>query len=187
MKIGYWHLPPHLFPIMETNPYEDADLFAVVRDPRERLLSEFYWICRKKIKEKYWDTVDCNRTLIHDPEYLNKWLQNSLQHTKDMKDMSASDYLFRNGHFTPQYDFIVSQDNVRMVDYVLQMNDLENGFNPLMKAYGLNVVLPPKNKQNIGRNDTRDLLEKHLDDSTNELIEEKYKRDFDLVFPTKKK
>lgn len=180
MKVGYWHIPPHFFPLMGSNPYRDADLFAIVRDPVDRLLSEFYYVCRKKIKPEYWNIIDCNRTRVHEPEYLNQWLQNELKGTKPSGQMTASDLLFENGHYTPQYEFIVSPDNVRMVDYVLHMKDLNAEFLPLMKAYGINAKMPPR-RSNVARNDTRDLLPEHLDATTTAIVAEKYKHDFELI------
>jgi hypothetical protein len=37
---GWWHLPAQLFPMGRMNPYDGAELFAVVRDPFDRLVSE---------------------------------------------------------------------------------------------------------------------------------------------------
>ena len=40
-----WHIPPHYFqlPRFPHNPYENAKLFAVVRNPFDRLISEFFY------------------------------------------------------------------------------------------------------------------------------------------------
>ena len=37
---GWWHLPAQLFPMAQSNPYRDAELFAIIRDPFDRLVSE---------------------------------------------------------------------------------------------------------------------------------------------------
>ena len=37
---GWWHLPAQLFPMAHSNPYAGAELFAIVRDPFDRLVSE---------------------------------------------------------------------------------------------------------------------------------------------------
>jgi len=37
---GWWHLPAQLFPMANSNPYDGAELFAVIRDPFDRLVSE---------------------------------------------------------------------------------------------------------------------------------------------------
>lgn len=185
MKVGYWHIPPFYFPLMGSNPYRNVDLFAIVRDPRERLLSEFYYICRKKLKPEYWDIIDCNRTRVHEPDYLNHWLQREMNNTKPSGAMQASDVLFRNGHYTPQYDFIVSPDGVRMVDYVMHMKNLNDEFKPLMDAYGIHAAMPPR-KANVARDEERDLSIDHLDKDTTALINDRYEKDFELIKSQKK-
>lgn len=37
---GWWHLPAQLFPVAGADPYAGAELFAVIRDPFDRLVSE---------------------------------------------------------------------------------------------------------------------------------------------------
>jgi hypothetical protein len=175
MKVGYWHIPPHFFPLMGTNPYQDADLFAIVRDPVDRLLSEFYYVCRRKVKPKY-----CNRTRVHEPEYLNQWLRDELKSTKPSGQMTPSDLLYQNGHYTPQFDFVVSPGEVRMVDYVLHMKQLNAEFQPLMNAYGIDAKMPPR-RNNAAPNDAQDLGSEHLDATTNAIVEEKYRHDFALM------
>ena len=177
-KIGWWHLPSHLFPLMGINPYEGAELFGVVRDPLDRLLSEFYYVCRKK-KNNNWEQIDCDQTLIHDSGYLNEWVQSKLARTLSNRS-SANTLLFDNSHYTPQYDFAVARGGVRTLDYVLQMNSIKSEFQKLMKAYGIKAVMP-ENKVNAARNDTRDLQVKDMDSSTLALAHQAYKHDFDLL------
>ena len=179
MKIGYWHLPTQFFPLLGINPYDGADLFAVVREPHDRLLSEFYYICRRK-KSKWWDAIDCNQSKVHDPHYLNEWMQDKLLHVGTNRSLAKA-YLDHNGHYTPQYDFVINTNgNVRMIDHVLRMTDLQTEFPRLMKAYGLPVTMPVV-KKNMARNDTRDLDIRHLTAETRRLIYQRYQRDFDLL------
>lgn len=161
------------------NPYEDADLFAVVRDPYDRLLSEFYYICRRKISN-WWDVVDCNRTRTHEAEYMNEWIQHKLQQVPT-KAMSAQDLLNYNGHFTPQSHFLVSfPSQVRMVDYVLKMDNLSSEITALMKAYG-GWAMMPSHKKNAARNETHDLEARHFDAKTLSLFQERYGHDVDIL------
>jgi hypothetical protein len=178
MKIGYWHLPTQLFPLKGINPYDGADLFAVVRDPDDRLLSEFLYICRKKVT-KWADTIECNSTLIHEPAYMNKWLRGKMKRSSSTL-YQPKDYLDLNGHFTPQYDFVVAHGDIRMVDYVLRMDNLQEEFPSLMQAYGVNAVMSSK-KRNVARNDTRDLEPKHFDETTRGRVQDTYMHDFDLL------
>jgi hypothetical protein len=178
--IGYWHLPTQFFPIMGVNPYHGADLFAVVRDPRDRLISEFYYTCRKKVKVGS-DKRECDVTKLNDPAYLNDWLKKKLQKVPSILNTTAKEYLDQNGHFTPQSLFVFSSFDARMVDYVLRMDTLATDFPRLMDAYGLNVKLPPV-KTNTARNVSADLDARIIDSFLDNLIHEKYDRDFDF-FP----
>lgn len=175
--IGYWHLPTQFFPILGINPYQGADLFAVVREPRDRLVSEFYYVCRKRVK-KGSDGAECDVTKLNDPRYMNDWLKTKL-HQTPTPNTTAKDYLDQNGHFTPQSLFVFSNFDVRMVDYVLRMDTLDEGFPKLMGAYGLNVKLPSV-KTNTARNTSADLDVHIIDSDLDALIHEKYARDFDF-------
>jgi hypothetical protein len=193
--VGWWHLPPSFFPLMGTDPYHHADLFVVVRDVSERLVSEYYYICRKKIN-KTSNTVaeDCNRSRISDPDYLNEWLERKLQpqpqisssaeNNSKPRRMSARDYLRENGHFSPQSHFIVTPTtNVRYVDYVLRLDgSLERNFQRLMKAYGLDGIQAPPTKTNTVRNDITDLNAENINPRIHRLIHEKYHHDFDIIY-----
>ncbi|GAX22259.1 hypothetical protein FisN_25Lh078 [Fistulifera solaris] len=130
--IGWWHIPSQFFPIFNLNPYQDAELFGVIRDPFDRMVSEFYYICSLKVKD--WRPDQCNRTRLLEPEYMNEWLQNKLH--QQHQEPSAEAFLTDNGHFTPQYDFIFGPHQVRMLDYVLKMDDgFGESFDKLMAAF----------------------------------------------------
>lgn len=188
--IGWWHLPPYLFPLLgKTDPYEDADLFVVVRNVSERLLSEFYYTCWK-------NKTECDATRMHEASYLNEWMTERLNKTslpvsnqRDTRSVQAQDFLDHNGHFTSQYDFVVAPLGVRMVDYVLQMDRLEEEFPALMKAYGLDGIISlPIHKTNTIRNHNNTttntdphLQVEHINASVRELIQNVYRHDLELT------
>ncbi len=175
----YWHLPPQLFPLKGVNPYEGADLFAVVRDPFDRMLSEFYYICRRK-KSKHWDYIDCNRTRLQEADYMNEWLQPKIEETPT-SHFSPKDYLSYNGHFTPQSQFLVSYPaEIRMIDYVLRIDNLEPEFNALMNVFEISAEMLA-HKKNAARNDTLDLEVVHLNAKTLGLLHERYGHDIDIL------
>ena len=105
-----------------------------------------------------------------------EWLQNKLSH----KNYSlAETYMQDNGHFTPQYDFLVTKHNVRMIDYVLNMEDLETQFASLMKAFGLNLKMA--GKMNAARTSGGTHLEpQHLNQQTVNEIQHVFAHDFEL-------
>ena len=176
----------HLFPsfppqslLKGVNPYENFDLFAVVRDPRERLLSEFLYICRrakKKAKNSSWNAIPCDQSRRRDKGYFNEWLQEKLSANRSL----AADYLNQNGHYTPQYEFVMANGNVRMIDYVLRMHDLKTEFQSLMDAYGIHATLTT-NKKNAARNETTDLSVIHIGKNTDNMLVQVYEQDFDLL------
>lgn len=180
-KVGYWHLPPQLFPLLGSNPYEGSDLFVVLRDPRDKLVSEFLYVCHKS-KNRSWDTkqVDCNQTSMDDPRYMNEWITDKIRRLPTGQDMMARDYLDQNGHYTPQSQFIFADNGVRMVDYVLRMEDLSTELPRLMKAFGMNVKLAEK-KGNTERDLQKDLDARAIGPELDALIREKYHHDLEMM------
>ena len=175
-KIGYWHLPPQFFPLKGVNPYENVDLFAVVRDPRARLLSEFLYVCRKNEKKSNRNAIACDQSRMRDKGYFNEWLQEKLSANRSL----AADYLNQNGHYTPQYEFVVAHGNVRMIDYVLRMHELTNEFPPLMDAYGIHATLPTR-RSNVAKNETTNLTVEYIGKKTDNMLRQIYEHDFDLL------
>jgi hypothetical protein len=171
---GWWHLPVQLFPMAGANPYDGAELFAVIRDPFDRLVSEFYYICQLKVFS--WRPDQCDRNRLFDKAYMNEWLQNKLSH-KNFSE--AQSYIQDNGHFTPQYDFLVNRHGVRMVDYVLRMEELPEQFHQLMDAYSLDIRMEDK-KMNAARNSTTHLEVEDLDETTIKAVRRVFPNDFDL-------
>ena len=101
------------------------------------MVSEFYYICT--LKERSWRPNQCDRDHLFDEAYMNEWLGHKMQNRQ--RD-SGKAYIEDNGHFTPQYEFIFGPNEVRMLDYVLQMDSgkLSEDFERLMHAFGLDRV-----------------------------------------------
>lgn len=182
--VGWWHLPAYLFPVVGSNPYQSTDLFAIIRDPYERMVSEFYYICTLKVKDWRPDQCD-NRTRLFEASYLNKWLSRKLE---GRTSQTAEGYLADNGHFTPQHEFLVGPQQVRVVDYVLRMDNpvspLAEQFARLMAAFDMpkNMTLPFMGAISSGaRNTTQHLTTHHLDQSTLDWIHRLYPDDFDVL------
>ena len=180
--VGWWHIPAYLFPVANINPYQQSELFAVVRESYERMVSEFTYICTLKVLE--WRPDQCQRSRLQDASYMNVWLRDKLQ-TRQNDDGSALGYLLDNGHFTPQYDFIVGPHEVRMMDYVLKLeDDLSTQFGRLMKAFGLDH-LELRKLNALGaqeRNTETHLGKQDLDGDTIQLIHELYPNDFEFGY-----
>jgi Sulfotransferase family len=166
-----------LFPLADNDPYKDAELFGVIRDPHDRMVSEFHYICTLKVFD--WRPNQCDRSKLLDATYMNEWITRKIRNRK--RDSGLS-YLVDNGHFTPQYDFIVGPHQVRMLDYVLKMNDesLADDFSKLVKAFGLSSTVQLQKLNALGaaaRGDAH-LTVEHLDDASRRVIQELYPFDF---------
>ena len=179
--VGWWHLPAFLFPLANTNPYQNSELFGVIRNPYDRMVSEFYYICTLKVMS--WRTDQCDRDRLFDEAYMNEWLSQKMQNRQ--RD-SGKAYLEDNGHFTPQYEFIFGPHEVRMLDYVLQMDNgkLTEDFERLMHAFGLDQVqLQKVNALGAAdRGDSQTHLDVHnLTETSLTSIHELYAHDFSHI------
>lgn len=175
--MGWWHLPAYLFPVANVNPYQNAELFGVIRDPYDRMVSEFYYICTLTVRP--WRPNQCDRSKLFDVKYMNEWLVRKM---RDRAWNSSLAYVADNGHFTPQYDFIYGPNQVRMLDYVLKMNDaLADDFQRLMVAFDRpGVQLKKMNALSaVARGDSQTHLDVHnLTAATLRVIHEMYSLDF---------
>ena len=187
--MAWWHLPPYLFPLAQTDPYQNAELFGVIRDPYERMVSEFYYICTLKVFD--WRPNQCDRTKLSDAAYMNEWLQRKLRDYRGRGERSknGTDYLRDNGHFTPQSEFVYGPHDVRVLDHVLRMDDeaFADDFHRLASSFGLERVelkkmnaIGAQERGGSSGNTQHNLGVDDLDSETVELINEVYARDFDV-------
>lgn len=153
----------------------------MIRDPYDRMVSEFYYICTLKVFD--WRPNQCDRAQLTNATYMNQWLTRKIRNRA--RGNSGLSYLTDNGHFTPQYDFIVGPNQVRMIDYVLTMTEetLADDFARLMRAFGLSHV--QLQKLNALGASARGPTSTHLgvedlDETTLKTIHEMYPLDFAL-------
>lgn len=165
------------------NPYQEAELFGAVRDPLDRIISEFYYVC--SLPHADWRPYQCEKSRLFDPQYMNDWLQRKIQERPE--NPSAEGYLMDFGHFTPQHEFIFGPHEVRMVDFVLPMDDsFGESFETLMEAFLLpeiklqrfNAIGAEERKVDTHLNVT------HLDHKTLSIFKERYSEDFSLLGST---
>jgi hypothetical protein len=89
-----------------------------------------------------------------------------------------------NGHFTAQYEFVFGPHQVRMLDFVLRMDDSEftTNFARLMNAFGLpDIRLKKINAIGAAERDSEAHLQVgHFDNKTRHWIREEYAKDFEF-------
>lgn len=122
-EYGSWH---EFFPNKTKQLKLEYDWFTVVRNPYERLISEFY--C------KWWGI---NRHGKKDPNHVNEEEFNS--HTKS-QILSRSQV---GDHYSEQYRYI----DENAVIHILHFENIELEFNELMKKYKLDIKLNRKDNQ----------------------------------------
>ena len=140
MVNSWWH---HVIPLK--NKY---DWFMVVRNPYDRIVSEFY--CP-------YDTIDKTN---YSKEQFNSYIQEKL------KQIKIKDY----DHYRPQYLYL--NNNVKI--HILKFENLTEEFNNLMKEYNLKIEL--ECHDNKGKD--KKFTVNDLNTETIKLINSVYDKDF---------
>jgi len=156
-----WHTPPKLLKTYVDGskyPYNDADLFTVIRNPYSRVLSEYYcpW---NGFQPKY------RRGTVHekdpnDPLVMNEWVKSMVKGMRTAMDefndrkeedkfknqakgLNEDVFILAQKHFVNQAEYVYDGDKI-IVKNVVHYENLSSEFDALMKKYDINVTLPSK-------------------------------------------
>lgn len=153
-------------------------LFVVIRNPYERLLSNYYGQCKTNPRQHYCETLRKNN-----PEWLNKVIVYQLNGSEHGRPNGR----FRNhpSNFIPQHDYVFDKTGKRIVKHVLRFENLESEFNALMKEYSLNISLPEGIRKDDNKSSNDTLSVKAFNLTVLRRIEEVYEKDFELGNYTK--
>jgi len=180
---GEWHIPPHYYPLSidpilsqwEQNdtrpwwtydPYQSADLFVVVRDPIERMISDYIYFCK---------VVNHQRK----PTYCNGTNMNAFFAKRFLPAESEIADIFRDAqHFIPAYDYVMRPLQVRQIDFVLNFDRLKRDFDRLASAFALPLQITPSSKENTG---TYNLTRADLNTTILGKLEERFGVDYQLL------
>lgn len=148
------------------DPYKDCDTFTVVRNPYERMISEYYY--RASFRMSF--------------AQANKEGNFNAKLTKHL-DEAKKDYFYMDGHFIPQFDFVYDVVNAyvdgrprRIVTHVLKYENLQEDFEKLMKLYDLNVTIRERSN---ARNETAKLKITNINQKNRRTIESLFAKDFE--------
>lgn len=188
-----WHNPPKIlkkYVNASQNPYTNAELFAVIRNPYARIVSEYYcpWAgFQAKYKKDIQRDKDPN-----DPVNFNLWAQNLVSKvnnaTKEYKMRSKdgaltieqikSEYILAFNNFVNQAEYVFDGDKV-VIRHLIHYEDLGKEFDLLMKKFGINATMPSKKDSGVYTDKERKLTYRDLNSETIKIINDFAQPDFE--------
>ena len=145
------------FPSIHNNIKEKYDWFMVVRNPYDRILSEYH--CKWGGKDRYGFQ---NNAQNQCKDIMNKYIQTAILNRH-----------FRGNHYSEQYKYLDTSDNINI--HILKFENLKAEFDDLMLQYKMNIELNVCRNQSKKRFSVSDFSKKTID-----LINSIYEPDFRL-------
>lgn len=194
-----WHTPPKLlysYVDESHSPYVNSDLFAVIRNPYDRVVSEYYcpWM---GFQAKYNKSINHDKN-PHDPVNLNWWVKdmvtrleeqlNEFKSTKiedrpkeQRKGLNEDERLLAQKHYINQAEYVFDGD-VQIIMNIVHYENLQTEFDALMERYGLDLKLPSKKESGVYASEASEsgrLTYRDLDPEAIAIVNRYARADFD--------
>lgn len=137
------------------------DWFMVVRNPYDRVISEYYYLTQVG-RDKRIDT----------PEELNQVCKTWMTAVKENRQLPYSLARLTGDHFSPQWRYYDSSATI----HILKFETLQEDFYRLMEHYGLNIKL----KSHTHKSRPKKFTVSDFETETIQLIHELYRKDFEM-------
>lgn len=188
-----WHVPVYLVHDSEAYNESVSEVFCVVRDPLDRLVSEFTY--RMMIDRDYFSGKEvlryCDKRMgmnsTEQKEYGGKCtVQNLNAFLEDnLKKVDQGDVFRHDCHYVPQHDFVFDpRSGKRTCHHVLHLSNLTQEFNALMTSRRISVRMSPKSRSNERPQDCDALSVQSLSPRVRELAQKIYAKDFLMLSPS---
>jgi len=158
MKTHPWHCPPrHLK--HSKRMYERSNMFTVVRDPYERIISEYYYL------NSFVPTT-------HSRAKLNRWIIRQL-------NMVNRTGVCGQGHCIPMHKYTHDLEGKQIINHIVRFERLDKELPVLLEQYGLSEITLGEKRERSSTVPNR-FSRKHLAKETIRRINEWARKDFEL-------